>query len=86
MLMVSTSALSQAPALTFGLIGDLGYVLNRGVGRPALRRHPILLMSGQRGTFVHRPRDFGNRGGVVVADLVGERVAELISWPPAPAR
>jgi len=25
MLMVSTSALSQAPALTFGLIGDLGY-------------------------------------------------------------
>src|SRR5262249_10109095 len=25
MLVVSTSALSQAPALTFGLVGDLGY-------------------------------------------------------------
>ena len=37
MLVVSTSALSQAPALTFGLIGDLGY---RPAEEPLLQNVP----------------------------------------------
>ena len=73
MLMVSTSALSQAPALTFGLIGDLGY-------RPA--EEPLLQnvlddLNNNALAFVVHVGDLSSPPYACTDDLVARRFAQF---------
>ena len=73
MLMVSTSALSQAPALTFGLIGDLGY-------RPA--EEPLLQnvlddLNNNALAFVVHVVDLSSPPYACTDDLVARRFAQF---------
>ena len=73
MLVVSTSALSQAPALTFGLIGDLGY-------RPA--EEPLLQnvlddLNNNALAFVVHVGDLSSPPYACTDDLVARRFAQF---------
>src|SRR5215471_10850078 len=73
MLVVSTSALSQAPALTFGLIGDLGY---RPAEEPLLQNVLDDLNSNALAFVVH-VGDLSSPPYACTDELVARRFAQF---------
>src|SRR6266508_3438399 len=73
MLVASTPALSQAPVLTFGLIGDLGY----GPAEEPLLQNVLDDLNSNVLTFVVHVRDLSSTAHACTADAAPRRLAQF---------
>src|SRR5262245_42798940 len=73
MLVVSTSALSQAPALTFGLVGDLAY----GPAEEPLLQNVLDDLNKNELAFVVHVRDLSSPPYACTDELVARRFAQF---------